>query len=205
MSIYFVHGYRHMGACDYFSYEGQQFHVTSRMFHIQHCPFSSDQPRLRLPGLPSIGLDVSDVPGAASRCFKWAALRWHTLILGVFFCFFAFVFMCVAASGLGIAQLAAGVSLLLLSLGAFLQRPAPPAYALEMYIDKIQRFSRILAAARAAAADEGPPEPARHIPLLTATVPMHESSLDLEAASPSGQDDKDDAQEDKPLLRTAAQ
>jgi len=48
-----------MGACDYFTYNGGEFYVNARMYHVQFCPLSVDQAVLKLPTMPDRGLAIT--------------------------------------------------------------------------------------------------------------------------------------------------
>lgn len=54
-------GHRYMGACDYFTYNGGEFYVNARMYHVQFCPLSVDQAVLKLPQMPDRGLAITQV------------------------------------------------------------------------------------------------------------------------------------------------
>lgn len=56
-----------MGACDYFTYNGGEFYVNARMYHVQFCPLSVDQAVLKLPTMPDRGLAITQVRKLVER------------------------------------------------------------------------------------------------------------------------------------------
>ncbi|GMH34178.1 hypothetical protein BSKO_02012 [Bryopsis sp. KO-2023] len=138
MVCFFVFGYRHMGACDYFRYNGGEFFVTARMYHMQFLPLGADQAILRIPGMGETGVIVTQVPGVLGRCYRWAALRAYSLLISILLACISIFLLLKPKPNEGAVTMVLAIVSLMVFVWAYFMKPKCPTEAARGYVNLIR-------------------------------------------------------------------